>query len=136
MISIFHKEATGVESQSSSHRVPFCFIVNTLTKLQENIIIVNRDFPKVVFKKKIVILDSYIKWDISSWKLLSQKPSCHSQYLQNSSGHSQYSLDHSQYSQCSFIHLQYSFIHSQYSFFHSQYSIGPFITDRYSFHIG
>ena len=67
MISIFHKEATGVEFHRSSHTAPFCFIVNILIKLQENIIIANRDFPKVVFKKKMVILDSYIKWDISSW---------------------------------------------------------------------
>ena len=61
MISIFYKEATDVEFHSSSHKAPFCFIVNTLTKLQENIIIANTDFPKVVFKKKTVILDSYIK---------------------------------------------------------------------------
>ena len=61
MIRIFHKEAAGAEFHSSSHKAPFCFIVNTLIKLQENIIITNRDFPKVVFKKKTVILDSYIK---------------------------------------------------------------------------
>ena len=35
--------------------------MNTLIKLQENMTIANRDFPKVVFKKKTVILDSYIK---------------------------------------------------------------------------
>ena len=58
MISIFHKEATGVEFHSSSHKATFCFMVN--------IIITNRDFPEVVFKKKTVILDSYIKEDISS----------------------------------------------------------------------
>ena len=60
MISIFHKEATGVEFYGSSHKVPFCFIGNALIKLQENIIITNRDFPKVVFKKNPVVLDSYI----------------------------------------------------------------------------
>ena len=61
MISIFHKEATGVEFHSSSHKAPFCFMVNIFIKLQENIIIANWDFPKGVFKKKMVILDSYIK---------------------------------------------------------------------------
>ena len=66
MIRIFHKEATSVEFHSISHKATFCFIVNTLTKLQENIIIANRDFAKVVFKKTTVILDSYIKEDISS----------------------------------------------------------------------
>ena len=50
MISIFHKEATGVEFHSSSHKAKFCFMVN--------IIITNRDFPEVAFKKKAVILDS------------------------------------------------------------------------------
>ena len=65
MISLFHKEATGVEFHSSSHKATICFMVNTLTKLQENIIIANRDFPKVIFKKKTVILDSHIKEDIS-----------------------------------------------------------------------
>ena len=67
MISIFHKEATSVEFHSVSHKVTFCFMVNTLTNLkvlQVNIIITNRDFPEVVFKKKTVILDSYIKEDI------------------------------------------------------------------------
>ena len=63
MISIFHKEETGVECHSFSHKAPFCFIVNTLIKLQENITIANRDFPKVVLKKKTVILHSYIKQD-------------------------------------------------------------------------
>ena len=57
MISIFHKEATGVEFHSSSHKATFCFMVN--------IIITNRDFPEVVFKKKTVILDSQIKENIS-----------------------------------------------------------------------
>ena len=52
MISIFHKEATRVEFHSSSHKATFCFIVNTLTNLQGNIITPNRDFPKVVFWKK------------------------------------------------------------------------------------
>ena len=66
MISIFHKEATGVEFHSSSHKSTFCFIVNTLTKLQENIINSNEDFPTVVFKKKMVSLGSYIKKVISS----------------------------------------------------------------------
>ena len=66
MISIFHKEATGVEFHSSSHKATFCLVLNTLTKLQENIISSNRDFPTVVFKKKTVILGSYIKEDISS----------------------------------------------------------------------
>ena len=61
MISIFHKEETGVEFHSSSHETPFCFIMNTLVKLQENIIIANRGSLKVVFKKKTVILVSYIK---------------------------------------------------------------------------
>ena len=61
MISIFHKEATGVEFHSSSHKAPFCSAVNTLIKLQENIIITHMDFPKIVFKKKAVILVSYIK---------------------------------------------------------------------------
>ena len=65
MISNFHKEVTGVEFHSSSHKATFCFIVNTSTKLQENIINSNRYFPTVVFKKKIVILGSYIKEDIS-----------------------------------------------------------------------
>ena len=51
MIRIFYKKATGVE-----------FII----KSQENIIIANRDFPKVVFKRKTVILISYIKQDISA----------------------------------------------------------------------
>ena len=50
MISIFHKEATGVEFHSSSHKAKFCFMVN--------IIITNRDFPEVAFKKKAIILDS------------------------------------------------------------------------------
>ena len=66
MISIFHKEATGVEFHKSSHKATFCLIVNTLTKLQENIISSNRDFPAVVFKNKKVILGSYTKEDISS----------------------------------------------------------------------
>ena len=66
MIRIFYKKATGVEFHSSFYKAPFCFIVNTLIKLQENIIIANRDFPKVVFKRKTVILVSYIKQDISS----------------------------------------------------------------------
>ena len=66
MISIFHKEATGVEFHSSSHKATFCLVLNTLTKLQENIISSNRDFPTVVFKKKTVILGSYIKENISS----------------------------------------------------------------------
>ena len=57
MISVFHKEATGVEFHSSSHKGTFCFMVN--------IIITSRDFPEVVFKKKTVILDSQIKEDIS-----------------------------------------------------------------------
>ena len=65
MISIFQKEANGVESHSSSHKATFCFIVNTLMKLQENMINSNRDFPTIVFKKKTVILGSYIKDDIS-----------------------------------------------------------------------
>ena len=68
------KEATGVEFNSSSHKTTFCFIVNTLLTLpkgvskynHDSIIITNRDFPKVVFKQKTVILDSYIKEDISS----------------------------------------------------------------------
>ena len=34
--------------------------------VQVNIIITNRDFSKVIFKKKTVILDSYIEEDISS----------------------------------------------------------------------
>ena len=33
MISIFHKEATSVEFQSSSQKATFRFIVNTLTNL-------------------------------------------------------------------------------------------------------
>ena len=57
MISIFHKEATSVEFHSSSHKATFCFMVN--------IIITNRDFLEVVFKKKSVILESQIKEDIS-----------------------------------------------------------------------
>ena len=61
MIRIFHKEAAGVEFHRSSHKAPFCFIMNTLIKLQENIIMANMDFSKIVFKKKTVILDSYIK---------------------------------------------------------------------------
>ena len=60
MISIFHKEPTGVEFHSPSHKATFYLIVNTLTKLQENIINSNRDFPTVAFKKKKVILGSYI----------------------------------------------------------------------------
>ena len=60
MISIFHKEATGVEFHNYFRKAPFCFIGKTLTKLQENIIIANMDFPKAVFKKKTVTLDSYI----------------------------------------------------------------------------
>ena len=41
----------------------------TLTKLNErwckgNVIVTNRDFRKVVFKRKTVILDSYIKKDL------------------------------------------------------------------------
>ena len=64
MINILHKEATCVDI--SSHKAAFCFIVNTFTKLQENIINSNRDFPTVVFKKKTVILGSCIKEDISS----------------------------------------------------------------------
>ena len=48
-----------------------------------NITITNKDFLKIVFKKKTVILDSYIEEDIRSGSLLSQNPSCrHSQYLQ------------------------------------------------------
>ena len=65
MISNFHKEVTDVEFHSSSHKETFCFIVNTSTKLQENIINSKRYFPIVVFKKKTVILGSYIKEDIS-----------------------------------------------------------------------
>ena len=34
--------------------------------MQVNIIITNKDFPKVAFKKKTVVLDSYIKKGISS----------------------------------------------------------------------
>ena len=37
-----------------------------LTKVQVGIIIINNDFSKVVFNKKMTILDSYIKGDISS----------------------------------------------------------------------
>ena len=37
------------------------FYSETLIKLQENVTIANRDFPKVVLKKKAVILHSYIK---------------------------------------------------------------------------
>ena len=59
MISIFHKEPTGVELHSSSHKATFYLIVNTLTKLQENIINSNRDFPTIVFEKKTVILGSH-----------------------------------------------------------------------------
>ena len=59
MISIFYKEPTDVEFHSSSHKATFYFIVNTLTKLQENIINSNRDFPTIVFKKKTVILGSH-----------------------------------------------------------------------------
>ena len=70
MISIFHKEATGVDFHSSSYKAAFCFIVNTLTKLQGNIINWDRDFPRVVFKKKPVILGSYIKQDISAGTLI------------------------------------------------------------------
>ena len=66
MIRIFHKETTGVEFHSSFHKATFCFTVNTLAKLQENTIIANRDFPKVVSKNKTVILDFYIKEDIRS----------------------------------------------------------------------
>ena len=66
MISIFYREATGVEFHSSSHKAMFCFIVDTLTNLQQNIINSNRDFPTVVFKKKTVILGSYIKEDVRS----------------------------------------------------------------------
>ena len=70
MISIFQKEATGVEFHSSSHKVTFLFYSEHLNqpklKVQVNIIIINRDFPKVVFKKKRVLLDSYIKEDIDS----------------------------------------------------------------------
>ena len=77
MISIFHKEATGVEFHSSSNKAAFCFIVNTLTQLQEIIIIANRQLAKVVFKKKTVILDSYIYEDIQG-SGLSQDSSCHS----------------------------------------------------------
>ena len=44
--------------------------MNTLTKLQGNIINSDRDFPRVVFKKKPVILGSYIKQDISAGTLI------------------------------------------------------------------
>ena len=37
---------------SFSDKATFCFIVNTLTKLQENIINSNRDFPTVVYRRK------------------------------------------------------------------------------------
>ena len=57
MISIFHKEATGAEFHSSSYKATFCFMVNTT--------ITNKDFSELVFKKKTVFLDSYIKEDIS-----------------------------------------------------------------------
>ena len=60
MISIFHKEATGVDFHNYFLKAPICFTGKTLTKLQENIIIANIDFPKAVFKKKTVTLDSYI----------------------------------------------------------------------------
>ena len=60
MISIFHKEATGVKFHSSSHKAPFCFMVSTLIKLQEKTI-ANMVFPEVVSKKKTVILGFYIK---------------------------------------------------------------------------
>ena len=66
MISIFYIYSTGVEFHSSSHKATFCLVLNTLTKLQENIISSNRDFPTVVFKKKTVILGFYIKENISS----------------------------------------------------------------------
>ena len=62
MLGIFHKEATSVGFHSSSRKVKFCFTKGA----RKFKIITNRDFPKVVFKKKTVILDSYIKEDISS----------------------------------------------------------------------
>ena len=42
--------------------------------MQVNIIITNTDFPKAVFKKKALILDSYIKGDVSSGKIVIAKP--------------------------------------------------------------
>ena len=51
--------------------------MNTLTKLQENIINSNRDFPTVAYKKKTVILGPYIKEDISSGWISFQNLSCH-----------------------------------------------------------
>ena len=43
MLIILHKEATGVEFHSFFQKALFCFIVNTLIELQENIIIANGD---------------------------------------------------------------------------------------------
>ena len=51
MISIFHKEVTGVEFHSSSHKAQFCFILNTLIKSQGNIIIANR-FSESCFQEE------------------------------------------------------------------------------------
>ena len=51
--------------------------------MQVNIIITNKIFQKVIFKKKTFISDFYIKDDISSGKLLSQNPSCNLKYLKN-----------------------------------------------------
>ena len=42
--------------------------------MQVNIIITNRDYPRAVFKKKAVILDSYINGDVSSGKIVVAKP--------------------------------------------------------------
>ena len=142
MISIFHKEATGVEFHSSSHKATFCFMVN--------IIITNRDFPKAVLKKKTVILDSQIKEDISQGNYYrrtclvtcSTSKTClvtHSTCLTSRStrlptrstrmttrsthSNSQYSIFHSQYSS---VYSQYLSVRSQYSSghssVHSQYS--------------
>ena len=70
MIGILHKEASGVKFHKSfSHKGTLCFLVIALTKfkVQGDVIVKNRDFRKVVFKKKTVNLD-----------FLSYNPSSHS----------------------------------------------------------
>ena len=66
MISIFHKEATVRNFRVLSTKQRLVLQWTRSLMVQVNITITNRDLLKVVFKKKTVILDSYIKEEIGS----------------------------------------------------------------------
>ena len=66
MIGIFHKEATVQNFRVLSTKQRLVLQWARSLKVQVNITITNRDLLKVVFKKKTVILDSYIKEKIGS----------------------------------------------------------------------